>query len=73
MNLRQARLALGWSQPKLAAKSGVRQQTISELERDTIRRASHDSVVRIVTALQRAGLKGVTADDLFPVATKRAS
>lgn len=75
MTLRDARKALGWTQQKLEAESGVKQQQISELETGQIGRVSHESVQRIVRAFHRAGLKGLTADELFPIeeSAERAS
>lgn len=73
MTLRDARKAVGWTQQKLQAESGVKQQHISDLENGQIGRVGHDAVQRIVRAFHRAGLKGVTADELFPVASERAS
>lgn len=68
MTLKEARTALGWTQQKLEAESGVKQQQISELENNKIETVSHASVVKILRALHRAGLKGLTAEALFPVA-----
>lgn len=73
MTLKDARAALGWSQQKLEAESGVSQQQISRYETGEIERVGLDQAQRIVKALHRAGLKGLTLDDLFPVATERAS
>lgn len=72
MTLRDARKALGWTQQRLAAEAQVAQQQISELENNQIGRVSHEAVVKIVRAFHRAGLKGVSSDDLFPVASERA-
>lgn len=76
MTLKDAREAIGWTQQKLEAESGVMQQQISRLERGDIGRVSLVDVQRILRALHRAGLKGLTADDLFPApaeASERAS
>jgi transcriptional regulator with XRE-family HTH domain len=67
MNLKQAREALGWTQEELSRRSGVGQQHISKLEKGRIERISYLTVVRIVRALRKAGLAGVTAEKLFPV------
>jgi predicted transcriptional regulator len=67
MTLREARRLLGWSQTHLARRSGVKQQQISILELGEIERVAWMDVSRLVTALQRAGLKGITAEELFPV------
>lgn len=67
MTIKAARTALGWTQTELADKSGVPQQRISLLERGRIERVSYRDVVLIVRAFRKAGLKGVTAEELFPV------
>lgn len=73
MTLKDARKALGWTQETLAAESSVVQQRISKLERGEIGRVSLDDTRKILRALHRAGLRGITADDLFPMAEERAS
>lgn len=74
MTLRDARTALGWTQEKLASEADVVQQQISRLEKGQIARVSLDDTRKILRALHRAGLKGLTADDLFPfVEAERAS
>lgn len=67
MRLKDARRALGWTQQELSRRSGVRQQDISKLERGSVHRISYTTVVRLVRALRKAGLAGVTAEELFPV------
>jgi transcriptional regulator with XRE-family HTH domain len=67
MTLKDARRLLGWSQTHLARRSGLSQQMISYLETGQIKRVAWVDVARLVVALQRAGLKGITADELFPV------
>lgn len=66
MDLKTAREAVGWTQQKLEAESGVVQQQISRLERGEIGRVSLHDTRRILRALHRAGLKGLTLDDVFP-------
>jgi predicted transcriptional regulator len=52
----------------LAGKSGVDQRVISKLEKGRIgQRVSYLTVNSIMEALHRAGLKGVTAEDIFAV------
>lgn len=72
MTLKDARKALGWTQQKLEAESGIKQQVISALETGDVQRVSLDAARDIVSTLQRAGLKGLTLDDLFPRAEKSA-
>lgn len=67
MTLREARKALGWTQQKLSAESKVPQQQISELELDQVDRVAYRSVMLILKAFHRAGLKGLSAEELFPV------
>lgn len=67
MDMKSARRALGWTQQQLAEKSGVPQQAISKLENGKIGRVSYEAVVRIVRAFRKAGLHGVTAEELFPL------
>jgi transcriptional regulator with XRE-family HTH domain len=67
MNIKAARKALDWSQSELARRSGVAQQRISQLERGDYVFVSYRDVVRIVRAFRKAGLKGITAEELFPV------
>lgn len=67
MNLKGARTALGWTQQELAAKAGVTQQLVSRLERGQTDRVMYSSVVKIVRALRKAGLSGLTQEALFPV------
>lgn len=66
MNLKDVRDVLGWTQERLAAESGVVQQQISRLERGEIGRVSLDDTRNILRAFHKAGLKGLTADHLFP-------
>jgi len=66
MTVKDARVALGWTQQKLAAEADVVQQQISRLERGEVSRVSLTDVRKIVRAFHRAGLKGLTADTLFP-------
>jgi transcriptional regulator with XRE-family HTH domain len=67
MTMKDARKLLGWSQTHLARRSGLSQQMVSYLETGQIKRVAWTDVSRLVMALQRAGLKGITAEELFPV------
>lgn len=63
--LREMRLALGLTQVELAARSGVRQNTISRLETLEIS-PSYQTVKRLVAAFHEAGVQ-VEDLELFPV------
>lgn len=67
MTLRDARTLAGMTQEKLASLAGTTATTIYDIESGRNARPSHETVVRIVRALQRAGLVGITWDQLFPV------
>lgn len=49
--LREARQKAGFTQDQLAAESGVKQSTISSLERGTRRRPAYNTVIRLAQAL----------------------
>lgn len=66
MDLKTAREALGWAQTKLDAKAGLTPGTTQQIESGRIANPSWRVVDALTRALQRAGLKGVTAHDLFP-------
>jgi len=61
MRLREIRKARGITQEELAAKSGVDQATISNLEVERVKNPSWQIVARLARALD------VSPDDLFPV------
>lgn len=67
MTLSEARRIAGLSRQALAEKAGTTSTTIYDIERGRNQRPSHETVVRIVRALQQHGLTGVEADELFPV------
>lgn len=75
MNLKDARKAANWTQAQLSTASRVPQQKISLYENGRIGRMSLQNARKILKALHRAGLKGLTYDDLFPAAAeeRRAS
>lgn len=66
MTLREARLGRGFTQEQLAARVGVDQTTISDLERGRNRNPSWETVGRIAIEL------GVQASELFPLSTDEA-
>lgn len=67
MDLKEARRLTGLTQTRLAELAGLQQTTIYDLEAGRNRRPSHEAVTRIVRALQRSGLAGISAEELFPV------
>jgi transcriptional regulator with XRE-family HTH domain len=69
VTLKQARGLVNLTQDQLAALSGVKKSAISDIEtgRVTPDKISHGTVVRLVGALRRRGLTGLTMDELFPV------
>ena len=73
MTLSEARIALGWTQQRLEAESGVLRQTISAIERGSFERVSYESIAKLVQCLQRAGMKGLSAEALFPISTDRTA
>jgi transcriptional regulator with XRE-family HTH domain len=73
MTLGDARKLLGWTQTRLAREAGESISTISDLENGRNKKPSYVVVTHIVRALQRGGLQGVAADDIFPVTEAKAS
>jgi transcriptional regulator with XRE-family HTH domain len=67
MTLAHARGLLGWTQTELAKRSGVRASTICRIESGELTRYSYVVVMKLIAALQDGGLKGVSAEDVFPV------
>ncbi len=71
MTLREARDLAGLTRDALAKAADTTTTTIYDLETGRNARPSHETVVRVVRALQRAGLAGLTSDQLFPVSEER--
>lgn len=67
MTLQQARVALGINPSELAREAGVKRTTIVDIEAKRNLNPSHVSVTKIIRALHRRGLTGVTAEEIFPV------
>jgi len=68
MTLREARDLAGLTRDRLAKAAGTTTTTIYDIETGRSVHPSHHLVVRIVRALQRAGLAGLTIEQVFPVA-----
>lgn len=67
LTLREARRLTGLSQHALAKLAGVKGSAIADVEGGRVQRPSFDFVVRVVRALHRKGLGGITPEQLFPV------
>lgn len=61
------RRLLGISQHQLDKEAGLPKGTVHDLESGRTVKPSHETVVRIVRAMRRLGLHGVTGEDVFPV------
>lgn len=73
MTLKEARELVGLSQIELDRRAGLAQGTIHDLETGRVENPSFERVVHIVRALRRAGLKGVEAEQIFPVPEKKGA
>lgn len=67
LNLVEARALLKWSQGKLSEESGIKITQISDIETGRTKNPGYTAVMRLVAALQRGGLVGLTHDDVFPI------
>jgi predicted transcriptional regulator len=65
--LKEARELLDITQVQLDQRAGVREGTTWDIESGRNKRPAYETVTRLVRAIQRAGLKGVTAEALFPI------
>jgi predicted transcriptional regulator len=68
IGLKGARGLVNYSQSDLDRSAGLPIGTTHALESGKVSAPSFERVVLIVRALQRAGLKGITGEQLFPVA-----
>lgn len=64
----QARELLGWSQSELARRAGINLSNLRDLESGRNNRPAHELVIKVYRALKAGGLRGLTVDQLFPVA-----
>ena len=60
---------VGWTQTELAEEAGTAISTISDLERGGNKNPGYALVMRIVAALRRGGLRGLSPEDVFPIPT----
>lgn len=67
MTLQEARESVGWNRAELARQAGMKDGDIYDLEAGRVRRPSWDSVYRITEAFRRAGMKGLTPEQIFPL------
>lgn len=68
MTLGEARARLRWTQTELERRAGLRQGTVSDIELGRNGRPAYETVMQIVKALQRGGLKTLRKpEDIFPV------
>lgn len=73
MDLKEARELVKLSQSELDRRAGLPTGTIHDLESGRIESPSFERVVLIVRALRRAGMKGLEAEQLFPVPEKKGA
>jgi predicted transcriptional regulator len=73
MNLKHYREEAGVTQKQLEDMSGVKQATISKLERGDSLIPTLSVARRIVEGLKRSGIKDITIDKVFPSKTDSAA
>jgi transcriptional regulator with XRE-family HTH domain len=64
LTLRQTRELVNASQKQLADAAGLDVNIVTRIEQGRAERLAHESVVRIVRALRRLGIPGVTDDQI---------
>jgi len=74
MTIAEARRVAELTQTQLDDLAGLTRGTTADIERGKNKRPSHETVTRIVRAFRGKGLKGISADEMFPVpdASERA-
>lgn len=72
MTLVTARELLGWTQSRLAREADEHVSNIRDLENGVNQNPSYALVMRVINALKRGGLNGLSPEDIFPVPTKVA-
>ncbi|MCG8401056.1 MAG: helix-turn-helix domain-containing protein [Firmicutes bacterium] len=53
--LKAARILLGWTQPELVNKSGVKLQTVQRMESKGPAHSTHDNAQKVIDTLKAAG------------------
>lgn len=72
MTLVTARELLGWTQSRLAREADEHVSNIRDLENGVNQNPSYALVMRVINALKRGGLNGLSPEDIFPVPAKVA-
>lgn len=67
MTVKEARDLAGLSQRALAELAGVKHSALADVEAGRVQKPSHEFVIRIVRALRKRGLEGITSEQLFPI------
>jgi transcriptional regulator with XRE-family HTH domain len=73
MTLKEARRLTNLTQQKLEELAVVDRGAVYDLEAGRNRRPSHETVTRVVRALRKSGLPGITSDDIEEFAVEDAS
>jgi predicted transcriptional regulator len=71
--LQKARELMGLTQSQLDRAAGLPLGSVHEIESGRVKSPSWTNVSRIVRALRESGLKGASAEVLFPIAERKAS
>jgi DNA-binding XRE family transcriptional regulator len=67
MDLPEARRLTGMTQSQLDDEAELTRGTVADLETGRNKNPSHTIVTNIIRAFHNRGLRGVSADELFPV------
>ena len=62
--LKAARILLGWTQPDLVNKSGVKLQTVQRMESKGPAHSTHDNAQKVIDTLQAAGVVFIDRDEI---------
>jgi transcriptional regulator with XRE-family HTH domain len=65
--LKDARERAELSQRELERRAGLTKGVVNQIEGGRNKRPAHEVVVKLVRALRRSGLVGITAEEVFPV------
>lgn len=71
LTLVEARERLGWTQSELARQAGESVSNIRDLENGENGNPSWGLVSRVVSALQKGGLKKLRPENIFPVVERQ--